>query len=174
MLPFRWYRRLLPLWLRSVLFAMWAGGITMVLLPYLALTRGGEWAHVPLGALRFCGLPLVLLGFGGWVRCLWEFAARGRGTPSPLDPPDRLVVTGLYRFVRNPMYVTVGMVVVGEILLLESALLLMVLLFLWLAFHLFVTLYEEPTLRRLFGDPYREYCRSVPRWIPRVRPYHGA
>ena len=98
-----------------------------------------------------------------WVR----FVTRGRGTPAPIAAPKRLVVTGFYRWVRNPMYVAIILVVVGEALVFRSAALLLYAAVLWITFHLFVLLYEEPHLRGRFGPPYEEYVRSVPRWVPR-------
>lgn len=169
MLPFRWYQNALPVWLRTLLFVVVAPGSVTVLLPYLLLSLDWQGPRLELGAARHLGLPFMLAGGLGLVRCLWEFAARGRGTPSPLDPPRKLVITGLYRRVRNPMYVTVGCVLVGEILYFESLPLLVFLLFMWLVFHLVIVVYEEPTLRRTFGPPYEAYLRKVPRWIPRLR-----
>lgn len=96
-------------------------------------------------------LPSVL-GFAVAVRCVWDFGWTGRGTPAPFAPPQRLVVVGLYRYVRNPMYLGFAVGWVG----------------LWVVFgHMFVALYEEPTLRNKFGAPYEEYCSNVDRWLPR-------
>ena len=118
---------------------------------------------------------LILMTIGGliMVKCVWDFAWTGRGTPAPFDPPRRLVVTGLYRFVRNPMYVGMGILLVGEALLLPMILrpMLWMVLTLWIAVTLFILVYEEPTLRHSFGDDYIEYCRHVRRWIPRLTPF---
>ncbi len=167
MLPFRWYKRALPVWFRALLFAVVAPGSVAVLFPWLLLSLDWEGERLSLGAARFLGLPFMVVGVLSYVTCLWEFVERGLGTPSPFDPPQKLVISGLYRFVRNPMYVTVGCFLVGEILYFESLILLGFLLFLWLDFHLFVVFYEEPTLRRMFGAEYERYVREVPRWIPR-------
>ena len=117
--------------------------------------------------------PVFGLGFALTFWCAMEFAIRGRGTPAPFDPPRRLVVTGLYRWVRNPMYVGLGLMLIGETLLMpqiwrEMAALIALL---WLGVTLMVVYKEEPALRRLFGSDYGEYCRHVPRWIPRLRPF---
>jgi protein-S-isoprenylcysteine O-methyltransferase Ste14 len=107
--------------------------------------------------------------------CIWEFARSGRGTLSPVDPPTTLVVRGLYRYVRNPMYLSVTTIVLGEVLLTGSGALLVYLAVWIVAVNLFVLGYEEPTLRRQFGPSYEEYARRVGRWIPRRRPaVHGA
>ncbi|HYI09106.1 MAG TPA: isoprenylcysteine carboxylmethyltransferase family protein [Thermoanaerobaculia bacterium] len=118
---------------------------------------------------------IVPMTVGGVImlRCIWDFAWRGLGTPLPLDPPRRLVVDGLYRWVRNPMYVGMGIFLIGEALLFPAITrdYLLLLPILWAIVTAFVMAYEEPTLRRLFGADYEEYLRNVGRWVPRVRPY---
>lgn len=117
-------------------------------------------------------LPSVL-GFAVALRCVWDFGRTGRGTPAPMAPPKRLVVVGFYRYVRNPMYVGfltgwAGLwVVFGHASTGAIAVALVVLL----GVALFVQFYEEPTLRRKFAGEYEEYCRNVPRWLPRLRPW---
>jgi protein-S-isoprenylcysteine O-methyltransferase Ste14 len=96
-----------------------------------------------------------------------RFAIQGLGTPAPVAPPQRLVVTGLYRYVRNPIYVAVTSLIFGQGLLLGSMALLEYGLVVWLGFFAFVLLYDEPTLRGKFGKEYEDYCARVPRWIPR-------
>jgi len=122
-----------------------------------------------IGVLLICaGLPLLLDSFA-------RFALQGLGTPAPVAPPKHLVVTGLYRYVRNPMYVAVESLVFGQGLFFGNVPLLEYGLVVWLGFHLFVLAYEEPTLRGKFGSEYEEYCRNVRRWWPRMkawRPYH--
>lgn len=102
-----------------------------------------------------------------------RFAIQGLGTPAPVLPTKHLVVTGLYRYVRNPMYVGVAATIFGQGLVFGNVRVLEYGLLVWLAFHLFVLGYEEPTLRRSFGDEYAEFCRNVPRWIPRVKAWKG-
>jgi protein-S-isoprenylcysteine O-methyltransferase Ste14 len=110
----------------------------------------------------FCiGAGILLLG-----SCIWEFARRGRGTLAPVDPPRKLVVRGLYRYVRNPMYLSVTMIVLGEALLVGSMALIVYWAVWFLAANLFVIGYEEPALRRRFGEPYELYARQVNRWLP--------
>jgi protein-S-isoprenylcysteine O-methyltransferase Ste14 len=118
-------------------------------------------------------LAIVPCILGGAIlfRCAWEFAVVGRGTPAPIDPPKSIVVSGLYRFVRNPMYLGVELLILGEAWLFSSTRLLGYALLLGLGFHLFVVFYEEPSLTKKFGGAYQEYCRSVPRWIPRLTPW---
>ncbi|MBW2641992.1 MAG: isoprenylcysteine carboxylmethyltransferase family protein, partial [Deltaproteobacteria bacterium] len=100
--------------------------------------------------------------------CVKDFVVRGRGTPAPFDPPTRLVLLGPYRYVRNPMYVGLFLVLIGETMLYASLFVLLYSLFLVAAAHIFVVFYEEPTLRRKFGESYEKYLRSVPRWLPRI------
>src|SRR5918996_1196917 len=110
------------------------------------------------------GLGVVLLG-----ACIWEFARSGLGTLSPVDPPRELVVRGLYRYVRNPMYLSVTVIVLGELLLTRSRPLLVYWTLWFVAVNLFVMGYEEPTLRRSFGTAYERYTQDVGRWLPRFR-----
>lgn len=123
------------------------------------------WASPPL----LLGLACVGVGTGLLVTCIWEFARRGRGTLSPLDPPRQLVVHGPYRYVRNPMYVSVTLIVQGEVLLTGSRPLLVYWAAWFLAANVFVLGYEEPALRRQFGSSYEAYATSVGRWLPRFR-----
>jgi protein-S-isoprenylcysteine O-methyltransferase Ste14 len=123
--------------------------------------------------LQWIGALLIGLGAAGLVESFARFALQGRGTPAPIFPTERLVAGGLYRHVRNPMYVAVVAVILGQALLFGSVALLEYGAVVWLMFHLFVILYEEPTLRRSFGADYEAFCRAVPRWIPRLTPWRG-
>jgi protein-S-isoprenylcysteine O-methyltransferase Ste14 len=119
--------------------------------------------------LHLLGATLIALGAALLLACIYEFAARGKGTLSPADPPKELVVKGLYRYVRNPMYLSVLTVVAGEIILTRSSALAVYWLVFFVAANLFVRGYEEPYLRRQFGASYEQYTRGVGRWIPRLR-----
>ena len=135
-----------------------------VYLPWWILTSGGR-------SPRPVVWPAAILIAGGivlYLWCLWQFGATGRGTPGPWDPPRRFVAAGPYRFVRNPMYISAGLVIGGEAVLFWSLPLAVYLVLAALGVHAFVQLYEEPVLRRAFGDDYAEYLRKVHRWIPRV------
>ena len=114
-------------------------------------------------------IPSVL-GFAVALRCIWDFGWTGRGTPAPIAPPQRLVVVGFYRYVRNPMYVGFIAGWIGLWIVFGHATLAAITGFAAavLAVHLFVVFYEEPTLHRKFGPDYEEYCRNVGRWLPRV------
>jgi protein-S-isoprenylcysteine O-methyltransferase Ste14 len=118
-------------------------------------------------------LALMIAGAAIMVRCVFDFAWTGRGTPAPFDPPRHLVVRGLYRWVRNPMYVGMGTFLIGEALALPAIRREMIVTAgaAWVLITAFILLYEEPTLRRLFGADYVEYCSNMRRWIPRLTPF---
>jgi protein-S-isoprenylcysteine O-methyltransferase Ste14 len=123
---------------------------------------------------RWIAAAPSVLGFAVALRCIWDFGWTGRGTPVPIAPPQRLVVVGFYRFVRNPMYVGffVGWIGLSSIFGQASRTALIVAFVAAIAVALFVRFYEEPTLRGKFGADYEEYCRNVPRWLPRIRPWN--
>jgi protein-S-isoprenylcysteine O-methyltransferase Ste14 len=120
-------------------------------------------------------LGFLCIGAGALLlaACIVEFARSGRGTLSPLDPPRHLVVRGLYRYVRNPMYLSVTTVIMGEVLLTRSSALAVYWVMWFICVNLFVMGYEEPTLRAQFGASYDEYTRRVGRWLPRFSGYRA-
>jgi len=120
-------------------------------------------------AISIAAVLLVALGIAGYLWTSLDFAFRGRGTPAPIDPPKELVMRGLYRYVRNPMYISVATVLGGECLLFRSGMLARYLAWCFAIVFLVVLFYEEPVLRHKFGPAYEQYCRAVPRWIPRLR-----
>ncbi len=121
--------------------------------------------------MQALGVIVVVLGLSLALWCVLVFAVVGRGTPFPFDPPRRLVVRGPYRFVRNPMAIGVGSALIGAALFFASWRIAAVAGVFFLIIHLFVVLYEEPTLRRTFGDDYAAYCDAVRRWWPRRTAY---
>jgi len=123
--------------------------------------------------LQALGVLLIGAGFAIVAECFARFAWQGRGTPAPVAPPDRLVVSGLYRRVRNPMYVGVTTMVLGQAALFADPWVALYAVAVWLAFHIFVVIYEEPTLRASFPQDYAAFTAVVPRWIPRLRPWRG-
>jgi protein-S-isoprenylcysteine O-methyltransferase Ste14 len=125
---------------------------------------------------RPAGWIVIAVGVSIAFACALEFAWRGIGTPAPFDPPRRLVISGLYRWVRNPMYVGLGVLLLGEAITFPRLTITMLIMIasLWLATTIFIITFEEPTLRSKFGDDYAEYCRNVRRWIPRLRPFDEA
>jgi len=134
---------------------------------HLAPPLLGLWALRPLGAV------LAVVGLLGLAESFSRFAIHGRGTPAPVMPPKRLVVTGLYRYVRNPMYVAVLWIVVGQALIFGSRRVLAYAALFWVTVHLWVLVYEEPSLSARFGADYAAYCAAVRRWWPRLRPWRG-
>jgi protein-S-isoprenylcysteine O-methyltransferase Ste14 len=125
------------------------------------------------GAARWRWLAAIpsVLGFAVTLRCVWDFGWTGRGTPAPFIPPRRLVVVGFYRYVRNPMYVgfAAGWIGLWIVFGRANVAVIAAVAAVGLGIHLFVVFYEEPTLRGKFGEDYREYCRNVRRWWPRLR-----
>jgi protein-S-isoprenylcysteine O-methyltransferase Ste14 len=119
---------------------------------------------------RIIGIVLIIIGALGLLDSFARFAFQGLGTPAPIAPTRNLVVTGLYRYVRNPMYVAVVAVIFGQAVLFGDWRLLLYGAVCWLACHLFVITYEEPTLRRTYAEEYEIYLANVPRWIPRLTP----
>jgi protein-S-isoprenylcysteine O-methyltransferase Ste14 len=124
-------------------------------------------ANLPRPPFCWLGVLPIIAGAAVLLHCIWDFAVAGRGTLAPVDPPKELVVRGLYRYVRNPMYVGVVSVLLGEALLFASIAMLIYAAGFFALAHLFVILYEERTLRRRFGEAYEQYARAVPRWLPR-------
>jgi protein-S-isoprenylcysteine O-methyltransferase Ste14 len=122
---------------------------------------------------RFIGLAFIILGIVGMTAFIWGWIVSGTGSPLPFDVPKELIVRGSYRFVRNPMYVGYLLIVFGEFLFFKSSALLLYLLTLFLFLHAFVVFVEEPMLKHQFGESYEQYCKSVPRWIPRLKPFRG-
>ena len=153
--------------LGTLVFLVIGPGTIGVLVPWL-ITGGrtappflGSPATLALGAaLLSAGLLILLESFG-------RFALQGGGTPAPIFPTRQLVVDGFYRFMRNPMYVAVLCIVLGQGLLFASPLVLLYAVVLAAAFHAFILLYEEPTLRKVHGEAYDAYCVEVGRWLPR-------
>jgi protein-S-isoprenylcysteine O-methyltransferase Ste14 len=154
--------------LRSLLWAVLLPGFIVGYVP---------WRFFGLSRLRLnlfspqhvIGLLCVGVGGGLLISCIWAFARRGRGTLAPVDPPQELVVRGLYRYVRNPMYLSVTTILLGEALVARSHALLLYWAIWFVAANLFVIGYEEPALRRRFGKSYELYTRQVGRWLPHFR-----
>src|SRR5579863_7024086 len=154
-------RALIPI-LNTILFTIFVPGTVAGYIPYRLADR---FAHRASGPLEWLGIAVLALGAAIYFRCAWEFAVRGLGTPAPIAPTKFLVTTALHRYMRNPMYVGVALVIVGEAALFRSVQVLGYAALMLTAAHIFVVLYEEPTLNRQFGESYEEYRRTVPRWI---------
>jgi protein-S-isoprenylcysteine O-methyltransferase Ste14 len=155
------------LYLRAIFWTVILPGTVTIFLPGLILARVGSGVAQTWDVAQYLGLLFIVAGAVVLLRCVWDFIVVGRGTLSPVDAPRHLVVTGLYRYVRNPMYIGVFLMLLGEIVFFASATLLIYAIA-WFTFvNLFVLFYEEPALRSKFGESYEDYCRSVRRWMPR-------
>jgi protein-S-isoprenylcysteine O-methyltransferase Ste14 len=153
----------------SLAFLVLAPGMVAGLMPWLIT----HWRPLPPGdgpgALRWTGLILIVAGLAVVLEAFARFAWEGLGTPAPVAPTRTLVVSGFYRFVRNPMYVAVTALIFGQAVLFASWGVALYGVVIAAAFHTFVRLYEEPTLYRAYGLEYAAYCDATPRWIPRFR-----
>ncbi len=153
------------LFAKASLFTLLVPGSVVVPVPYLFL------ADLSLSAIDFLGmgllgLPPLVLGTALDLRCAYDFAWSGRGTPLPIDAPSQLVISGPYRYSRNAMYVGILTILAGEALLYRDLQLLFYLLGMTVLFNIIIFGYEERVLRRQFGEAYARYCKTVPRWIP--------
>jgi protein-S-isoprenylcysteine O-methyltransferase Ste14 len=154
----------------SAAFLVLAPGVVAGLIPWLL--TGWRVEAAPL-AVRIAGGVLIAFGVAVLLHAFARFVLEGLGTPAPLAPTERLVVGGVYRFVRNPMYLAVGATIVGQALVLgQPGLLAYAAVFGAVVFS-FVRLYEEPALKGQFGASYDAYRRAVPGWLPRLHPWEG-
>jgi protein-S-isoprenylcysteine O-methyltransferase Ste14 len=159
----------------SAVFFLLAPGVVVGLIPWLL--TGGWKVREPLPywmPMRALGAVLLVAGLIALVGAFVRFVVEGLGTPAPVAAPERLVVGGVYRYVRNPMYVAVLAAIVGQALLLGRLVLLLYAAGAWLVVAAFVRFYEEPTLTRRFGADYEAYRRAVPAWWPCLRPWDPA
>jgi protein-S-isoprenylcysteine O-methyltransferase Ste14 len=159
--------------LGSAVFLVIAPGIVAGYVPWLIC----KW-HVGVPLLgttffRVVGVLLITAGLPILLDSFARFALQGLGTPAPIFPTQHLVVSGLFRYVRNPMYVAVLSLILGQGLFFGSVSVLEYGVAVWVGFFLFVLIYEEPTLHKSYGREYEEFCANVPRWIPRLRPWRG-
>lgn len=164
----RWLSAMAALFAGACFFALW-----FWLLP---LWLGFRIEMAGAARVRWLAVVPSVIGFAVALKCVWDFLWTGRGTPAPFIPPQRLVVVGFYRYVRNPMYVGLAVGWIGLWIVFGHANLRLTAAFAAVALgvHLFVVFYEEPTLRGKFGTDYEEYCRNVHRWWPRLSPWTRA
>jgi protein-S-isoprenylcysteine O-methyltransferase Ste14 len=155
----------------SAVFLVIAPGVVAGLAPWWISHWRLERAFLGFEPFRALGGVLVSFGAIGLLDSFLRFALQGLGTPAPVFPTRHLVVTGLYRHVRNPMYVAVVSAIGGQALIFGNVNLLEYGAVAWLFFHLFVLVYEEPTLAARFGAEYKVFCAAVPRWLPRLTPW---
>ena len=149
------------LFLKNLIFTIFVPGTVAVYVPVFVFSH--PTAELAVNAL--VGGSLLCFGGAIYLWCLWDFGSAGHGTPAPIDPPRHLVVRGLYQFTRNPMYVGVLGVIFGWALFFKALPLAAYGVCVALLFHLFVVIYEEPHLKKMFGSNYDEYCSQTGRWL---------
>jgi len=155
--------------IRAIIYAVFFISLVLIYLPTRFLSWFGFIRPEKFGVQQIIGMVIGAFGAAIAVWCILTFATIGKGTPAPFDPPHRLVSEGPYRFIRNPMYAGAGLALIGAAVFYASWVLLGYAALFFLASQLFVLLYEEPALRRTFGENYEEFCRHVNRWWPRFR-----
>ena len=151
---------------RAVTYATLFIGLLLIYVPARLLSWSGIVGPSAIGTPQVVAMITGSAGAALALWCIFTFAAFGRGTPAPFDPPRRLVIKGPYRFVRNPMYFGAGLTLASAAFFYESLSLLAYTIVFFLAAHIFIVWYEEPTLRQTFGPEYDDYCRQVRRWWP--------
>ena len=156
----------MSLFLRNLFFTILQPGIVAGLIPYFIIRRSLSTSiEQPFSLYQYLGSMIFILGFMLMLICIANFAIRGRGTLSPVDPTKKLVIGGPYKFSRNPMYVGVMMILIGESIFFQSTATCIYSLVIFIAFYTFVVFFEEPYLRERFGDEYNRYVRNVRRWV---------
>jgi protein-S-isoprenylcysteine O-methyltransferase Ste14 len=151
---------------RAITYAALFIGLVLIYVPARLLAWTGIVRPDEIGFLQTAGMIIETVGGVIALSCVYTFATIGRGTPAPFDPPRRLVTRGPYQFVRNLMYIGAGLALIGAALVYGSISLLSYIVILFPVSHIFIIFYEEPTLRRTFGEDYEDYCHKVKRWLP--------
>jgi protein-S-isoprenylcysteine O-methyltransferase Ste14 len=151
---------------RTIVYATLFVGLVLVYIPAALVARLGIVYPATFGVAQYAGVLIGTVGAAVALTCVASFATIGEGTPAPFDPPRRLVVRGPYRWIRNPMYVGAALALAGAAVFYESLALACYAFAFLIVSHLFVVFYEEPNLRRTFGDDYAAYCDRVGRWLP--------
>lgn len=150
------------LFVKSLIFTVLVPGTVAGLIPIFVFPHDA----VEVSAITLTGVAFLFVGVSIYLWCLWDFAIAGRGTPAPIDPPKKLVVRGLYKYCRNPMYMGVLSAIFGWAILFESTRLVIYGICVAISFHLVVVFYEEFQLKQTFGSKYEQYCADVNRWLP--------
>ena len=156
--------------LGTLLFLLLIIPFFLIWIPHRILLSPEPIYRFDIGIYRYLGLAPIILGVATYLFCSGSFVFVGKGTPIPFTPTKELIVTGIYRFVRNPLYIAGVLVLSGEAILFQSFGILIYCLIMFGVFNIHV-LMEESLLAEKFGARYEQYCRSVPRWIPRFKPY---
>lgn len=157
---------MLSLLLRNLLFTILQPGVVAGLVPYLLVRNSGKTFFPEQWTIwNFGGAVLMIVGASVLLRCVLRFATEGKGTISPIDPTKKLIIKGLYKYSRNPMYVGMMILLAGEAIFWRSLALTIYTGVIFIAFNLFIILHEEPRLRRVFGAEYEAYFQNVRRWL---------
>jgi len=158
--------------IETIIATIMVPGVAVAYLPYLILS-GSDIGWPPgIGFLQLFSIFGITIGLGMVCWVSYAFVSTGKGTPIPVDPPTHFVVSGIFRYVRNPMYFGALLILVSEALFFSSKWLVLYASFLWLALHIFIVVFEEPQLAKRFGESYRAYLVSTPRWLPRIPHKH--
>jgi len=159
----------LPMWsliFRNLFFTILQPGLVAGLFPYWILgSRFSETAKSSFKTFQYVATVIFIIGFAIMVYCIGLFAVKGRGTLSPADPTKKLVISGMYRYSRNPMYIGVMLMLIAEAIFFRSVNLWIYAFVVFIGFNLFILLHEEPRLTRVFGAEYEQYCKNVRRWL---------
>jgi protein-S-isoprenylcysteine O-methyltransferase Ste14 len=158
-----------PVSVRAVAFLVVVPGTIAGWVPWYIAGSSPLWTNDGRIGARSIAAFVAALGLAILLWTATDFIRRGRGTPAPYDPPRALVTSGLYRLTRNPMYVGVLTMIIGQALWFASSGVLIYAALVAVAFHARVVIYEEPLLRRTFGTAYADYCAYVPRWLPHLK-----
>jgi protein-S-isoprenylcysteine O-methyltransferase Ste14 len=150
--------------LKATIITLLMPGTGILFIPYFILHQSGVTGWTDISGVTIPATITGITGLAVLLYCIWGFAVHGKGTLAPIDPPKVLVVQGVYRYTRNPMYLAIILVLLSEALFFKSLWLLLYAAVAFLGFHLFVILFEEPRLRSQFGKSYEEYSKTVPRW----------
>jgi len=160
--------------IKTLLWSIFVPGTVTILSPYLLLSSRFDLLRIHSSGFRFVGLIPLVLGVAIYIWCACEFTFTGKGTPAPFDPPKELVIKGPYQYVRNPMYVFMALALTGEAIFFGAPVLVLFAAIAVAVLHGWILVYEEPSLRRRFGESYKRYCERVRRWTPRLPRRAGA
>lgn len=152
--------------LKTILYMGFMHGVFTYLIPYQISTR--DFLILNVGVFSYLAIPFFIIGTSIIIWCSVDMVQKGKGTPAHVDPPKKLIVNGLYRYTRNPIYVGGLLILLGYIFWFGSGIMVVYFSLFILAYQILITLIEEPILRNTFGKEYEEYCQQVPRWIPRI------
>jgi protein-S-isoprenylcysteine O-methyltransferase Ste14 len=154
---------------KLLFFLLIGPGSVIFYIPYFLLFYSGPPDLITAENLQFIGILPILAGFLVSLKCFFDFIFTGQGTPVPIDPPKKLVVSGLYRLSRNPMYIGILIILFGEAILFRSLILIGYTVIVFCLFQIFIVGFEEPFLNEKFGKKYNDYCNVVPRWIAHLK-----